>query len=260
MLKLILSIYFSLSSCYCKNPLVEKLVDYSNNLQGFLVHPVIQKQIPKRPAIIIFHAFTGRTEFENEKARSLAKLGYVAFAADTYGKTGSTETIEGNFEIMKHILGNRTTILRERILAAWTFINSLDFVDSNRIGSIGYCYGGLCSLDLARFEIGLKAAVSFHGTLLKYPEESENLKNISCAIQAHHGDLDIHTNNEEASNFIEEMRNRSMDWQFLRYSNAEHAFTLFGVDDFKIPGASYNEKASNRSWSYMQVFLAEKLL
>ncbi|CCD73621.1 Dienelactone hydrolase domain-containing protein [Caenorhabditis elegans] len=243
------------------NPIVTRLVEYRDSqntvLEGYLAYPVITGFFRKRPAVIIFHAFTGRTEFDNQKARDLAKLGYVAFAADTYGKGKAAPDVNGNFAIMGQLLGNRTTILRNRIISAWTYVKGLSFVDTNNIGSIGFCFGGLCTLDLARFNVGLKAAVSFHGTLTDYPG---NGTAIDASIQAHHGDADPHTTNENAEDFIEEMRRRNGDWMFSRYAHALHAFTLPGVENWGIPGAAFDPIASNRSWSAMEAFLAEKLL
>ncbi|CAI2347193.1 unnamed protein product [Caenorhabditis sp. 36 PRJEB53466] len=243
------------------NPIVEKLVDYKDAentvQQGFLAYPAFASPFYKRPAVIVFHAFTGRTDFDNGKARSLAKLGYVAFAADTYGKGKTASTVDGNFAIMGSLLANRTTTLRNRIVSSWNYVKALPFVDTNNIGSIGFCFGGLCTLDLARFNIGLKAAVSFHGTLTDYPG---NGTSVDASVQAHHGDEDPYTTNADADAFLVEMRRRNGDWSFSRYAHALHAFTLPGIENWGIPGAAFDPIASNRSWSAMEAFLAEKLL
>ncbi|CAB3403746.1 unnamed protein product [Caenorhabditis bovis] len=243
------------------NPIVERVVEYRDDTntvqQGFLAYPYWCTAFRKRPAVIVFHAFTGRTKFDDDKARELARLGYVAFAADTYGKGKAADTVDGNFAIMGAMLQNRTTTLRSRIMSSWNYVNSLKFVDTSRIGSIGFCYGGLCALDLARFNVGLKAAVSFHGTLTDYPGNGTEL---TASIQAHHGDEDPHTTNQDAEAFIQEMRRRNGDWTFHRYAHALHAFTLPGVENFGIPGAAYDPIAANRSWSAMEAFLAEKHL
>nr|CDJ90109.1 Dienelactone hydrolase domain containing protein [Haemonchus contortus] len=242
-------------------PYVEELVDYGADtghvLQGLLVYPRGANQHKKYPAVIEFHAFTGRTEFDNQKARDLAKLGYVAFASDVYGKGVASNDTNENFGLMAQMLALRTTTLQQRIRAAWNLVKQLPYVDSQKIGCIGFCFGGLTCLDLARFDVGLKAAVSFHGTLTDYPG---NDTSIGASIQAHHGDIDPHTTNADAESFKEEMRARNADWFFTSYSDAMHAFTLPGVENWGIPGAAYNEKADKRSWTAMQTFLAEKLL
>ncbi|XGW10156.1 hypothetical protein V3C99_011994 [Haemonchus contortus] len=243
------------------SPYIEELVDYGADtghvLQGLLVYPREANQHKKYPAVIEFHAFTGRTEFDNQKARDLAKLGYVAFASDVYGKGVASNDTNENFGLMAQMLALRTTTLQQRIRAAWDLVKQLPYVDSQKIGCIGFCFGGLTCLDLARFDVGLKAAVSFHGTLTDYPG---NNTSIGASIQAHHGDIDPHTTNADAESFKEEMRARNADWFFTSYSDAMHAFTLPGVENWGIPGAAYNEKADKRSWTAMQTFLAEKLL
>ncbi|CAD6195324.1 unnamed protein product [Caenorhabditis auriculariae] len=236
----------------------ERTVNYKdsngNQLEGYLAYPLWVTPNRKAPAVIVFHAFLGRTPFEEDRTRQLAKLGYVAFAADTYGKNGAANTTDGNFAIMNALLGNRTTVLRDRILKAWEYVNTLKFVDKTKIGSIGYCFGGLCTLDLARFNVGLKAAVSFHGTLDDYPG---NGTEIDASVQAHHGDIDPFTTNSDQ--FLEEMRRRNGDWVFERYAHAQHAFAMTFIDSLNIPGASFNPIAANRSWTAMEAFLAEKL-
>ncbi|ETN83955.1 hypothetical protein RB195_020714 [Necator americanus] len=244
------------------SPYQEKLVQYGANngtvLEGFLVYPKSIGQRPRSaPAVIVFHAFTGRTEFDNQKARDLAKLGYVAFAADVYGKGVASNDTNENFAIMGQMLAARETLLQRNIRESWNVVKNLPFVNDLKIACIGFCFGGLTCLDLARFNVGLQAAVSFHGTLTDYPG---NNTAIGASIQAHHGDADPHTTNEDAANFLEEMRERQADWHFTSYANAQHAFTLPGVENWGIPGAAYNEKAAKRSWRAMEGFLAEKLL
>ena len=148
--------------------------------------------------MIVFHAFTGRTEFDNGKARDLAKVSSphiflqpCIFSARLRGircrylwkrksrSRCSWKLCDNGTVVRKSVSMDtkralqkfyyRTTILRNRIMSSWNYVKALPFVDTNRIGSIGFCFGGLCTLDLARFNVGLKAAVSFHGTLTDYP-------------------------------------------------------------------------------------------
>ncbi|VDK59486.1 unnamed protein product [Cylicostephanus goldi] len=126
-----------------------------------------------------------------------------------------------------------------------------------QIGCTGYCFGGLTCLDLARFDVGLQAAVSFHGTLTNYPG---NNTSIGASVQAHHGDIDPHTTNQNAAEFLDEMRARQADWHFTSYADAQHAFTVPWAANWGIPGAAYNEKADKRAHRAMEGFLAEKLL
>ncbi|KAK6736656.1 hypothetical protein RB195_019388 [Necator americanus] len=124
------------------------------------------------------------------------------------------------------------------------------------VGAIGYCFGGLCALDLARYNVGLKAAVSFHGTLSPLPDTE--LTTTSTSMQVHHGDGDIHIK-MPISEFMEEMRSRKADWMFTSYGKAEHGFTEPRIGELGHPGVSYNKEADTRSWQAAVAFLNERL-
>ncbi|KHJ98677.1 carboxymethylenebutenolidase [Oesophagostomum dentatum] len=152
--------------------------------------------------------------------------GFVALAADVYGKGKRGANFEENFALMKPMLEDRNGLLKTRLLAAVEAVKNLPEIDPEMIGAIGYCFGGLCALDLARHNFGLRAAVSFHGTLTPLPDTE--LTPISTSVQVHHGDADIHIKTP-INEFMEEMRQRKADWSFTSYGNAEHAFTLPGT-------------------------------
>ncbi|KAK6042552.1 carboxymethylenebutenolidase [Cooperia oncophora] len=124
---------------------------------------------------------------------------------------------------MKPLVADRMGLLKKRLLAAVEAIRSLPEVDPERIGAIGYCFGGLCALDLARHNFGLKAAVSFHGTLTPIPEAE--LVPMTASIQVHHGDADSHIPAAAVNDFMQEMRTRKADWSLTSHGNAEHGFT-----------------------------------
>ncbi|KHJ82271.1 hypothetical protein OESDEN_18037 [Oesophagostomum dentatum] len=120
------------------SPYQEKFVQYGAEngtvMEGFLVYPKSVGQRPNSaPAVIVFHAFTGRTEFDNQKARDLAKLGYVAFAADVYGKGVASNDTNENFGIMGQLLAERDTTLQRRGRAAWAAVNNLPFVNGQKV-------------------------------------------------------------------------------------------------------------------------------
>ncbi|MCK5121469.1 MAG: dienelactone hydrolase family protein, partial [Methylococcales bacterium] len=122
----------------------------------------------RRPAVMINHAWAGRNDFVNEKALKLAELGYFAFAADMYGKGVLGHSTEENAVLMQPFMDDRGLLL-SRMQAALYAIKLMPWVDDNKIAAIGYCFGGLCVLDLARSGADIKGVVSFHG-LLGAPE------------------------------------------------------------------------------------------
>ncbi|VDP20830.1 unnamed protein product, partial [Heligmosomoides polygyrus] len=177
----------------------------------------------KSPAVLVFHAFGGCTEFESGRAAVLAEEGFIALAADVYGNGKRGSSREENFGMMKPLISDRSGVLKTRLLAAVHALRSLPEVDTERVGAIGYCFGGLCALDLARHNVGLRAAVSFHGTLTPIPG-LEYITEI-LILTSQRKRLAMHMVSFQVTNFMLEMRTRKADWLFTSYGNAEHAFT-----------------------------------
>ncbi|RCN41986.1 carboxymethylenebutenolidase [Ancylostoma caninum] len=191
-------------------------------LEGVLYSPMKETESHNSPAVLVLHAFGGCSQFECGRAEALAKLGFVALAADVYGKGNRGTNVQENFALLKPFMADRTGLLKTRLLAAVEAVRKLPEVSPEMVGAIGYCFGGLCALDLARYNIGLRAAVSFHGNLSPLPETE--LAPTSTSVQVHHGDADVHIKTP-VSEFMEEMRQREADWQFTSYGKAEHGFT-----------------------------------
>ena len=117
-----------------------------------------------RPGVLVAHDWTGRRGFATDKADEMAALGYVGFALDMYGKGvfGSDGDVEGNSALMGPLAGDRTA-LRARMTSALEKLRGLDVVDSLKIGAMGYCFGGMCVLELARAGADVGGVISIHG-------------------------------------------------------------------------------------------------
>lgn len=215
---------------------------------------VATKEKGKRPAVIIFHAFSGRDEFSSQIARKIATLGYVGFAADIYGKGVIGKTREESSKLMHPFIENRQ-LLQSRVLAAFNAVASLDYVDSTSMVSMGYCFGGLCSLDLARSGVALKGAVSFHGALIDLPPHMAK-KTIKAKILVCHGYDDPQVSMEKVAVFQRSMNEDHVDWQTHIYGGVMHAFTNPAAND-KDFGTVYNKEADNRSFKALENFLEE---
>ncbi|EYC28603.1 hypothetical protein Y032_0007g3309 [Ancylostoma ceylanicum] len=225
-------------------------------LEGVLYSPVKEAESHKLPAVLVLHTFEGCSQFECGRAEALAKLGFVALAADVYGKGIRGTNFQENFALMKPLVEDRTGVLKIRLLSAVEAVRKLPEVNPEMVGAIGYCFGGLCALDLARYNVGVRAAISFHGTLTPLPDTE--LTPTSTSVQVHHGDADVHIKTP-VSEFMEEMRQRGADWQFSSYGKAEHGFTEPHIAKLGLPGVSYNKEADVRSWAAAVAFLKERL-
>lgn len=220
-------------------------------LEGFYAY---DNKIPgKKPAVLVCHDWSGKNDFACAKAEKLAELGYVGFALDMFGKGKIGVTKEEKSALMQPLVQDRVK-LQKRILAAYEAVKKLDTVDSARIGAIGFCFGGLCALDLARSGADVKGVVSFHGLL--HAPENRVRTTIKAKILALHGFDDPMVTPDQVMRFGEEMTEAKVDWQLDIYGNAMHAFTNPQANDFKF-GTVYNQFADTRSWLAMQAFFKE---
>jgi dienelactone hydrolase len=207
----------------------------------------------RRPAVLISHTWCGRDNFVAEKARKLAALGYVGFALDVYGNGILGSSKEENAKLMQPFIEDRTK-LQQRMEAALTAVKQLPQVDEHNIAAMGFCFGGLCVLDLARTGVDIKGVISFHG-LLGAPGNTKANK-IKAKILALHGHDDPMVPPEQVLAFHEEMTQAGADWQFITYGNTVHAFTNPVANDPDF-GTVYQADADRRSWQAMQNFFTE---
>lgn len=209
----------------------------------------------KRPAVIVFHDWSGRNAFAEQKAELLAGLGYIGFAADMYGDGATGQTREEKSVLMLPLLNDRPLLL-QRLNATLDAARNLDGVDTNRIAAIGFCFGGLCVLDLARSGALLKGIVSFHGLLT--PPKGTPLISIQTKVLALHGYKDPLSPLDEVLAFGREMTDAKADWQIHMFGQAMHAFTNPEANDHDF-GTVYDRLSAERAWQSMQHFLAEIL-
>lgn len=231
----------------------KQFVEYQDNsvtLEGYLT---FKNADQKKPAILVAHDWSGRNEFACKKAEQLAELGYVGFALDMFGKGKFGKEREEKVQLIAPFMENRGLLL-QRITAALNIVKQQDMIDKTHIGAIGFCFGGLCVLDLARSGADIAGVVSFHG-LLNAPEDLPN-KKITAKILALHGYDDPMVTPEVVAKFQKELTSAKVDWQMDIYGNTMHAFTnpLANDPDF---GTVYNKTAERRSWIAMKEFFVE---
>ena len=206
------------------------------------------------PGVMVSHAWGGRSEFEDTKAKELAKLGFAGFALDLYGKGVTGSGKEENAALMKPFRDDRK-LLRERLKCAMQAMQKQQAVDASRCAIIGYCFGGLCALDMARSGADVKAAISLHG-LFEKPGLDDNPAKIDSRILALHGWDDPMAKPESVLELAEEMTALGADWQVHAYGHTLHAFTNPAANDPGF-GTVYNADADRRSWQSVANLLAE---
>lgn len=234
---------------------IQKLEYYDQDtlLEGYCAYN--ENGPTKKPVVIIVHDWTGRNDFACQKAERLAELGYVGFALDMYGKGKIGETNEEKAALMKPLIEDRAK-LQKRILAAYDTVMKLDYVNTAKIGAMGYCFGGLCVLDLARCNVDVRGVVSFHGNLSAPANSTPKPTHTKMLVL--HGHDDPMVPPAQVTAFENEMTDVKADWQVHIYSNTKHAFTNPKANDPNF-GTVYDKLSDKRSWIAMKNFFEEIL-
>ena len=212
-----------------------------------------------RAGVLVVPNVLGEKEADNQKAEALAGLGYVAFACDVFGQ-GRRKTRESDnaSEYMDELRADRG-LLSERLAASLDVLAKSGRVQPGKLAAIGFCFGGLCVLDMARSGLPILAGVSFHGVYARpdYP----SVHPIRARLLLCHGWDDPLGPPEMVKGVAEELTGAGADWQLHAYGHAGHAFTDTGLAGERArPGMAYEPRADHRSWAAMQHFLAEVLV
>ncbi|MDO8446745.1 MAG: dienelactone hydrolase family protein [Deltaproteobacteria bacterium] len=221
-------------------------------LEGYLAYDASIKG--KRPGILVVHEWWGNNAYSKRRAEQLARLGYVAFALDMYGKGVVAKDAKEAGALAGKYRGDRK-LMRERANAGLEVLRKHELTDTKRMAAIGYCFGGTTILELARSGAPLAGFVSFHGGLdTSDPKDAANIKGKVLVL---HGGDDPYVTAEQMAAFQDEMRKAGVDWQVVVYGGAVHSFTNPESENDKSKGVAYDEKADRRSWEAMRMFFAE---
>jgi dienelactone hydrolase len=234
----------------------EQLIEYrdgSTVLEGFFCHD--DSRPGPLPGLLISHDWSGRGEFTERKARRLAWHGFATFALDMFGKGKRGTTNEERSALITPLVQDRAVLTR-RITAALTTVKGLAEVDARRIAAMGFCFGGMCVLDLARSGADIRGVTSFHG-LLK-PNGLPSQGKIRSKVLMLHGYDDPLAPPEDVLAIAKELTAAGADWQLHAYGNTMHSFTNPHSND-RANGMVYDESADRRAWHTLLEFLDEVL-
>lgn len=229
-------------------------VEYTDSgkvLEGYLAYD--DSFEGKRPGVLVVHEWWGINDYIRKRTEMLAGLGYVAFAADIYGKGVRTADPEVAGRLAGIYRADRT-LLRRRAAKGLDTLKANALTDPGRVGAVGYCFGGTAVLELARAGTPLSGVVSFHGNL---DTPSPDTSVIKASVLALTGALDPYVTPERVREFEEEMKKAGADWFLVSYGGAVHSFTNPASGDNPSKGVAYNEPADRRSWREMKDFFSE---
>lgn len=223
--------------------------DQSTECEGYFSMP---ESSNSAPLVLVAHTWKGRSEFEDGKVIALNNSGYAALSIDIFGGGINGSSTEENQALIEPFVQDRK-LFRQRLISAVEFGKTIDGVDPSKIALIGFCFGGLAAIELARSGYQLSGCVSFHGLL---NQSDEPLQKVNTKLLVLHGDKDPMVSSDQILALQNEMTESKADWQFISYGNTYHAFTNPMANDIEM-GTVYNHDSDKRSWAAMSNFLEE---
>lgn len=228
-------------------------VDYmagDTKCQGYLAYDM--SRAGKRPGILIVHDWNSIDAYEEGRAVQLARMGYVAFCADIYGKGVRPKTVQENGQLAGKYKADRT-LFRQRLQAALDELRKDPNVDPSNIVAIGYCFGGTGVLEMARAGMDVKGVVSFHGGLDAAPGFEAGA--VKAKVLVCHGADDPFVPAAQVEAFKREFA--KADMEFVAFPGAVHSFTEPAAGNDNSKGAAYNKAADEGSWIKMKAFFGK---
>jgi dienelactone hydrolase len=206
--------------------------------------------------VLIAHEGAGNGPVARQRANQFARLGYVAFALDLYGK-GVAPRDAKDAATRLGLSGKDRDLVRSRAEAGLSVLAKQQQVDPKRVAAVGYGVGGTALLELARSGADLEGVVCLHGDLTTpHPEDG---KKISAAVLAIIGSDDPQIPLAQVAAFEDEMRGGGVDWQVVRYGGVAHDFTNPQAGRNLKSGAAFDADADRRAADATKLFLAEAL-
>ncbi len=234
--------------------MIAENIEYKDDDVLLEAYVAYQESESQKPVVLVAHDWSGRREFACKAAERIAAMGYVGFALDMYGKNvyGADGDAEGNAALMNPFASDRS-VLRKRMTAALSAARAIPQVNASEVAAMGYCFGGMCVLELARSGADVRGVVSIHGILA--PGEISNEK-IAAKVLCLHGHDDPMVSPDQVLAFETEMNEAGVDWQLHNYGQTMHAFTNPAANNPAF-GTVYSETAARRAKQSLKNFLDE---
>jgi dienelactone hydrolase len=232
-----------------------KSLEYTNGKTKFIGYLAREEGgAGRRPGIVVFPEAFGLGDHAKKRADRLAKLGYVALAADINGEGAMYNDLAQLGPVIQSLYDDRSE-WRSRARAALDALRAQPDVDGSRVAAIGYCFGGTTALELARSGAPLAAIATFHaGLIAGLPEDAGRIR---AKVLVCHGADDPLVKKDVMDAVMTELRRDKADWQVIFYGNAVHSFTNPEADARQVPALKYDKQADERSWVLMRHLFEE---
>jgi carboxymethylenebutenolidase len=223
-------------------------VIYYDNTTGYLVYPELvnnTQQQESMPAVIMIHEWWGLNEHIKNQADILAKEGYVVLAVDLYRSEVATD-FNRAMELASSVRNNPASTI-DNLKSAVNYVKSLEMVDGSRIASLGWCFGGDWSLQLAlnSSENPLAATVIYYGRPVT---DTASLSSIDWPILGIFGDQDQAIPVESVKQFASALNASGITNDIYLYEGVGHAFA-------NPSGDNYAPKETTDAWQKTIGFL-----
>jgi len=220
-------------------------------MEAYAAYP--NDQTNPLPTLVLLHAWHGRDELVCQTADRYAAQGYVSVALDNYGKGVVGGSAEESSRLMMPLMENRK-LLAERLVIGIQTVQKLSYVDPQKMVVIGYCFGGLCALDLLRNHVELAGVISVHGLFGAPNYPLQYYPKTKVLVLTGYNDPMVPV--EQANMLSKELDTAKADWQMVTYGNTMHGFTNPNAND-PVRGIVYNPVAAKRSEGVIEQFIQE---
>jgi len=219
----------------------------AGTVYGYLSRP---KTSGRYPAIIVVHEWNGLNEHIRDVARRFAKESYVALAPDYLSRHGGTPVANPKGAGLRNIDELAPAeAMAEDSDAGFSYLKRLPEVRGDRLGIVGFCWGGGGGFFIATQVRGLKAVVIYYGVS---PRPLDLVKNIEAPVLAHYGGEDRRVN-EGIPATEEAMKKYNKPLTYKVYPGGQHAFNN---DDRP---TSYHPEAAKEAWGRTLDFFKKHL-
>lgn len=210
-------------------------------------------------AILVAPEWWGVVEHPRQVTERLAEAGYAAVAMDVYGEGKLTTDAAQANEWMTQMLADQDALMARCELILQDFVAQTP-VDGDRLGVVGYCFGGKIALDMAREGMPVKAVATFHGN--PTPKQPAEAGKFAAKVLVAHGREDSMVSMQAIDGLKQELDNANVSYQIDVYDDAKHGFTNPAADKRAADNSvdlGYNDKAAKQSWDKMLKFMSEQL-
>ena len=200
------------------------------------------------PGIVVIHENRGLNDHIRDVARRLAKEGYVVLAPDLLTRLGGTASFPAD-SATEAIRKLDEEMITKDLTGAVSYLKGQNFVRANKVGVVGFCWGGGNVLLISTRNKDLAAAVVYYG---RSPKNLDDVKNISAPVLGHYGEKDAGITSQ-VPKLEEAMKQHGKSFEYKVYPGAPHAFN----NDTN--PQRYNAEAAKEAWSRTLEFFKKHL-